>query len=248
MIQQLGCGETATGGGEAKSPTKATLEDSGGSDLNFLHICLFTQAGKNTWSPLSHSQVIKSQSLVVDHTVKLSLGKLSVILPSFTEVDWWIAGGFHILVFYKCQWSCKVSGCHAAGLSILAIPSRFWLVWLETGTPSPKVIFLDAWHLYPCSPMHKLSTCGKLLLGWSQTVAVRLSSDRRRNINDKNAVKDWRIDTEESLMSTEIINIDQKCLFSTILDTEKYKVLIYWMMETFCGVSWFNDIQGYWFH
>lgn len=46
-------------------------------------------------------------------------------------------------------------------------------------------------------------------------------------------------------MSTEIINIDQKCLFSTILDTEKYKVLIYWMMETFCGVSWFNDIQGY---
>lgn len=97
MIQQLGCGETATGGGEVKSPTKATLEDSGGSDLNFLHICLFTQAGKNTWSPLSHLQVIKAWSFFVDHTVKLSLGKLSVILLSFTEVDWWIDGGFHIL-------------------------------------------------------------------------------------------------------------------------------------------------------
>lgn len=51
MIQQLGCEETATGGGEAKSPTKATLEDSGGSDLNFLHTFLFTQAWKTPEAP-----------------------------------------------------------------------------------------------------------------------------------------------------------------------------------------------------
>lgn len=89
----------------------------------------------NLKTPLSHLHVIKSQSLVVDHTVKLSLGKLSVILLLFTEVDWWIAGWFHILVFYKCQCCCTVSSCHSAGLSLLAIPTRFWLVCTETGTP-----------------------------------------------------------------------------------------------------------------
>lgn len=203
MIQQLGCGETATGG-EAESPTKATLEDSGGSDLNFLHICLFTQAGKNTWSPISHLQIIKSRSLVVDHTVKLRLGKLSVILPSFTEVDWWIAGGFHILVFYKCQWSCTVSGCQTAGLSLLEIPSRFWLVWSETGT---KVTHQRSFfrHLaplpsFPYAQTKRLRQVAIEMNSNSSLSSLHLSSDRRRNINDKNAVKDWRLDTKGSLM------------------------------------------------
>lgn len=54
MIQQLGHREvaTATGEGEAMNPTKATLEDSGGSDLNFPHICVFTPARKTPEGPI----------------------------------------------------------------------------------------------------------------------------------------------------------------------------------------------------
>lgn len=48
----------------------------------------------------------------------------------------------------------------------------------------------------------------------------------------------------EQDVPSEIINIDQKCLFSTILDSEKYQFNLYWMMETFYGVGRFNDIQG----
>lgn len=94
MIQQLGWGETATGEGEAKSPAKATLEDSGGSDQNFLHICLFTQAGKTPEAPFLIYKSLNHEARLL--TCRIESWEAQCDLLSFTEVDWWIAGGFHI--------------------------------------------------------------------------------------------------------------------------------------------------------